>query len=308
MILTVTSNPAVDRVYFLDKFEMGNVYRTKRFTYTAGGKGLNVARVCKVLGCETAAMGFAGGFSGAFIRSEIEKQGIKDLFTDISKETRTCLNISDGNGISGEILEPGPEISETEKNKFIKEFVSCIDDYNIICISGSLPCGLNSDFYIEMIKLAKEKGKKCIADTSGSTLRDILSAKPYMVKPNQDEISALMNKVITSDDDIKEALCWLKGEGVDIPLISLGENGSVALIDGSFLKFLTPSVKVVNAVGSGDSSVAGIAAGMDMGYSVEDAVKLGMAAGTANTQYEQTGMVTKELVDQYYSQIKVKKI
>ena len=132
MILTITSNPAIDRVYFLDEFQLGRVYRAKRFTYTAGGKGLNVARVAHIIGCETSAMGFAGGFSGEFIKSEIEKQGIKNLFTDISGETRTCLNISNDEGISGEILEPGPEISYDEKNKFLNDYISNIDT------SGSL--------------------------------------------------------------------------------------------------------------------------------------------------------------------------
>ncbi len=308
MILTVTSNPAIDRVYFLEEFEMGKVYRTKRFSRTAGGKGLNVARVAHLIGCETAAMGFAGGFSGDFIQNEIKKQGIRNLFTDIAEETRTCLNISDVNGISGEILEPGPEISKEEKNRFLKDYSSYVDDYKIICVSGSLPRGLTSDFYVELIQIARERRKKIIIDTSGNTLEDILSAKPFMVKPNQDEVSVLMNKEITTDDHIKEALCYLFNKGVEIPFITLGKNGSAAMIDGCYYKFSTPSVKVVNAVGSGDSSVAGIAAGLDMGYSVVDAIKLGMAAGTANTQFEQTGMVTKELVDKYYSLIKVKEI
>lgn len=306
MILTVTLNPAIDRVYFLDEFTMGNVYRTQRFTYTAGGKGLNVARVAHLVGCDTAAMGFAGGYSGEFIKSEIEKQGIRNLFTDIAGETRTCLNISDANGISGEILEPGPEITSEEKNRFIKEYYSIVEDYKIICVSGSLPQALNSDFYIELINIAREKGKKIIIDTSGNTLKDILSAKPFMVKPNKEEISALMNKEIDTDCHIKDALRYLSDKGVEVPLISLGKNGSAAMINKKYFRFIPPFVKAVNAVGSGDSSVAGIAAGLDMGYNITDAVKLGMAAGTANTQFEQTGMVTKELVDKFYSLIEVK--
>ena len=308
MILTVTANPAIDRVYFIEDFEFGKVYRANRFACSAGGKGLNVARVAHLIGQETAAMGFVGGYTGSFIQSEIEKQGIKNLFTVIKEENRTCLNISNANGVSGEILEAGPEISADEKNRFIKEYSSNIDDYTIVCVSGSLARGLTSDFYIELINIARDKGKKIIVDTSGKTLVDILSAKPYMVKPNQDEISALMNKEITTDEDIKQALFYLMENGVEIPLLSLGKDGMAALIDGHCYRFLPPCVKVVNAVGSGDSAVAGIASGIDMGYLVEDAIKLGMATGAANTQFEQTGIVTKELVDEYFAQIKVREM
>lgn len=308
MILTVTLNPAIDRVYFLEEFEIGKVYRAERFTRTAGGKGLNVARVAHLIGCETAAMGFTGGYTGDFIKSEIEKQGIKNLFTDIQEETRTCLNISDKNGFSGEVLESGPTVSEDEKNRFLEDFSSYIDDYKIICVSGSLPKGLKSDFYVELIRIAGKRNKKIIMDTSGKTLEDILCCNPYMVKPNQDEISALMNKDVVTEVQIKEALCYLKEKGVEIPLISLGKNGAAAMIDGEYYRFLPPSLKVVNSVGSGDSTVAGIAAGLDMGYNIIDAIKLGMAAGAANTQFEQTGMVTKELAEKYFSQIIAEKI
>ncbi len=308
MILTVTANPTIDRVYFIEDFEIGKVHRAKGVSQSAGGKGINVARVAAIIGRETAAMGFVGGYTGDFIKAEVEKQGIKNLFTDIEGESRTCVNISDKSGKSGEILEAGPCISEEEKNRFIKEYSANIESFDVICVSGSLPRGLTSDFYTELICIAKEKGKRIITDTSGKTLEEILSAKPYMVKPNKDEISTLMNREIKTDDDIKETLSFLLEKGIEVPFISLGKEGAAAMIKGCCYKFATPDVKVVNAVGSGDSAVAGIAAGIDMGYDIENAIKLAMACGTANTQFEQTGVVTKELVDKFFCQIDVKMI
>ncbi len=308
MILTVTANPTIDRVYFIDDFKIGRVHRVNQISRSAGGKGINVARVAGLMGIKTAAMGFVGGYTGDFIQAEIEKQGIKNLFTHIVGETRTCVNISNKNGVSGEILEEGPVILEEERNQFIKEYSSCVKDYDIICVSGSLPKGLTSYFYKELIQIARENGKKIIVDTSGNVLEEILSARPYMVKPNQDELSILMNKEIKTDDHIKEALFYLFEKGVEVPFISMGKDGAAALIDGCFLRFFSPDVKVVNAVGSGDSTVAGVASGLDMGYDLEKAIKLGMASGTANTQFEQTGIVTKELVEKFYSRVTVKKI
>lgn len=308
MILTVTANPTIDRVYVMEDFAIGKVHRAKTVSRSAGGKGINVARVAHILGRKTAAMGFVGGYTGDFIRSEVEKLGIKNLFTPIVGETRTCVNISDASGASGEILEEGPEVSKEETTNFIRAFSSHVSEYDIICVSGSLPKGLTGNFYTELVRIAKEKNKRIIVDTSGNTLEEILPAKPYMVKPNQDEISALMNKEIVTADHIKEALSFLLVKGVEVPLISLGKRGAAAMIEGCCYIFTPPEVKVVNAVGSGDSSVAGVAAGLDMGCDIQDAIKLGMAAGTANTQFEQTGIVTKELVEQYFSQIIVKQI
>ena len=308
MILTVTANPTIDRVYIIEDFEIGKVHRAGKVSRSAGGKGINVARVCHILGRETAAMGFVGGYTGEFIKSEVEKQGIKNLFTEISGETRTCVNVSDKSGKSGEILEAGPEVTEAEKEKFIAEFTENIKDYDIICVSGSMPRGLDCGFYKELVRIAKKQDKKIIVDTSGKALEEIINEKPYMVKPNNDELSALMNREIKTDADIKDALFFLWEKGIEVPFISLGKDGAAALVDGVCYKFSTPRVEVVNAVGSGDSAVAGVCAGLDMGYGVIDAIKLGMASGTANTQFEQTGIVTKELVDEYFEKIEVRVI
>ena len=120
MILTVTANPAIDIVYFVDEFKMGEVHRPFKMTCSAGGKGINVSRVASIMGESVTAMGFVGGNNGAFIQSEMEKLGIKNMFTEIKGETRKCVNISDASGKSGEILESGPEISKDEEERFLK--------------------------------------------------------------------------------------------------------------------------------------------------------------------------------------------
>ena len=230
MILTVTANPAIDRVYFVKDFVMGEVHRPIKMTYSAGGKGLNVARVAKTLGSDVAAMGFVGGYNGDFIKSEVERLGIKNKFTQICGETRTCVNISDESGKSGEILENGPTVSEVEEEKFLKDFIENIKNFNIITVSGSLPKGLSSSFYCRLINLANENNKRIIVDTSGKTFDDVIDAKPFMVKPNKSELSAYLGKTIENIEDIKNALINLNNKGIQIPLISLGKEGAMAYI------------------------------------------------------------------------------
>lgn len=308
MILTVSANPAIDRVYFVERFQMGAVYRPLKMTCTAGGKGLNVARVARILGAEVTAMGFAGGYNGEFIKAEVEKLGIADRFTPIAGETRICINIADSSGRSGEILEPGPAIEAAEAAQFLEEFQKTLSRCDVICASGSLPKGLDSGFYCELVRLARASGRKMIVDTSGSALEDVIKAKPYMVKPNRDELAKLLGSEIVSLSDVPDALRALHAQGITIPLVTLGSGGAMAYIDGQFYHYTTPDIPVKNTVGSGDSTIAGIAVGLQRGLTVRDAVRLGMAAGTANTQFDQTGMVSPELVEFYYKQIDVKEI
>lgn len=305
MILTITPNPTIDRVYFVDEFKMGEIHRPEKVVCSAGGKGLNVARVSHILNEEVLAMGFAGGFNGEYIKAEIEKLGIRTAFTPISGETRICVNISDSQGKSGEILEKGPQITQTEKEVFFSEFSKRLSEYDVICISGSLPRGLDESFYAKVIRLCKEAGKRVIADASERVLGKIIDEKPFMIKPNRYELSVLMGKEISSQDDVKEALLFMKNRGIEIPLITLGKDGAMAYIGEKFYKFSSPCVMVKNAVGSGDSSVAGIAVGLSRGMDAIDAIHLGMASGTANTQFEETGFVSRELVEKYYREVTV---
>ena len=305
MILTITANPAIDKVYLVDEFVMGNVYRPKNLTATAGGKGLNVSRVASILNEEVTAMGFLGGSNGNFIKKEITKLGINANFTDVSGETRTCINITDNLGRSGELLEEGPTVTDTEKNNFFSQLTANVNACKIVCASGSLPKGLDGDFYCEIIDLCNNKNVPIIIDTSGATLRKIINKRPFMVKPNCDEAKQLTGKYPNSTTDIKEFLRFLKEKGVTIPFVSLGKNGSAVMIDNKFYQFKVPTVTVINSVGSGDSTVAGIAVGISRNLPIIDAIRLGMATGVANTQFQQTGFVTTNLAPNFYKQIEV---
>ncbi len=308
MILTVTLNPTVDKVYFVDEFKMGEVHRVSKVAISAGGKGLNVARVAKELGEEVTSMGFVGGAAGQFVKSETKKLGIIADYTQIIGETRTNVNISNRAGISGELLESGPEVSAAEQKKFIEQYKEKIKDSNIVCISGSLPRGVLPEFYCELVRIAKSQNKCVIVDTSGDTVKEVIKEKPFMIKPNSDEIENLLGYAPKDNNDIKNALLFLKNEGISLPLVTLGKDGAAALIEDKFYRFSPPDVSVKNAVGSGDSTVAGIAVGLARGYALIDAVRLGVASGTANTQFEQTGVISKSLAEEYFEKIQAVEI
>lgn len=309
MILTITPNPAVDRVYFVDNLRIGEVNRPADTSFTAGGKGLNVARVANIIGSSVAASGFLGGYNGEFIRSEIKKLGIADAFLSIDKDTRICINITDrSTGESTELLEPGPKLEIAEYERFYEHLKKLAPLYDVVTISGSTPAGAPEDFYSKCVRIINEAEKTAIADTSGKSFTAALKEKPFMVKPNQYELASYLGQEITNDKQCADALMSLAEAGVTLPAVSLGKDGCMALCDGRLLRFYSPKVSVVNTVGSGDSFIAGTAAGLDRGMSQKDALKLAMACGTANTQFMATGTVTRDLVESYYKQIEVKEL
>jgi len=308
MILSVTMNPSQDKVYIVNDFSIQKVHRTNQYKATAGGKGLNVARVVKALDKDIIATGLLGGLSGTFIENKLKTQNINNKFVKISGETRTCINITDQkNNTTTEILEAGPKIKESEITRFITVYKKLIKKTDIITLSGSLPRGLDDSFYFKLIELAKNMDIKVILDTSGQYLKEGIKGKPFMVKPNEDEINELFGQKNKKVSDYINVLDKLKDLGIKLPVITLGKKGAVVMIDEKYYHLKLPKVETVNTVGSGDAFVAGCAVGLQK-YNLIDIIKLGLASGTANTLFVKTGKVTKEKVNKYLDKIEVDQI
>jgi len=145
-------------------------------------------------------------------------------------------------------------------------------------------------------------------DTSGNYLKEGVKEKPFFIKPNKDELQALVNEELKDMKDYISALMYLKGMGIELPIISLGSQGCISILDGEVCRFYSPPIKVLNTVGSGDAFVAGCAVALSRGMEKGDMIRMGMACGMANTQFFKTGMVSMELVDQFLKVIEVEKI
>ena len=195
MILTITLNPAVDISYKLDYFSLDTVNRVEDVSKTAGGKGLNVARVLHQLGEDVAASGFLGGSLGDFIRTQLVAIGIQDFFVPIDGETRNCIAIIH-DGKQTEILESGPVISASEAALFLEKFTEYAPKVKIVTISGSLPKGLPSDFYLKLVEISNKYDTLVLLDSNGALLTSIVASehKPYLIKPNEEELADLLGQ------------------------------------------------------------------------------------------------------------------
>jgi tagatose 6-phosphate kinase len=289
MILTVTLNVAVDKLYLVDRFETGRVARVTTCNATAGGKGLNVSRIISILGEEVVATGFIGGHSGRFVEDLLRKDGIRNEFIPVEGESRTCINIIDAAGKNTELLEPGPTVAEEDQNRFVEQFSRFLPRCTVVTISGSLPVGCSPEFYARLIALVKAAGKKVILDTSGEALKRGLQAKPTLVKPNKDEAGALLGTDVTDVRQAADAARRLHDSGISCAVVSLGGAGAVMACDQGTFQGTPPDVKTVNTVGCGDSMIGAFAVAMMRGYSMEKALQLALEVSSANAMCRQTG-------------------
>lgn len=308
MILTVTLNPSVDIHYHIDHFSLDTVNRTRTVSKTAGGKGLNVTRVLRQLEEEVAATGFLGGYLGRFIRNEMRELSVSDFFVEITGETRNCIAIiHEGN--QTEILELGPEIDKDEAHLLLDNFPSYISNVDLIVMSGSLPKGLTHEFYEQLLKVVCFHDIPVLLDTKGELLNDILqsSNKPFLIKPNLEELAELIGKTI-EEDQIIPAIKSPVFDGIPWIVVTLGQDGAIIRNYNNIYHAKIPKVKAVNAVGSGDSVIAGFAAGLRRQLNGEDLIKFGLTMGVLNAIEEKTGYIDREKIPWCLGKIQVEKI
>ncbi len=309
MILTVTLNTAVDKLYVLPEIQVGEVQRVQEVNNTAGGKGLNVSRVAALAGQDVIAMGFVGGHNGDFFTSLITEKEIECAFTKVHEETRCCINVRDEkNGTGTEFLEPGKPVTESEIEQFLVDYKAKLPMADVVVLAGSMPKGVPTDFYAELVTLAKQAGKKVILDTSGEALVKSLSAKPTMIKPNEDEIKQICKVDINSQEELIETAKILQKTGIEIVAISLGGDGVLVVTDSGVYQGKIPPIKVVNTTGCGDSMVAGFAVGMATGKSIEETIGFAVCTGSANALTKKTGSFEQEVLEDLLTKVTVAKL
>lgn len=309
MILTITLNPAVDISYRLDRLEIDAVNRVDDVSKTAGGKGLNVARILRQLDENVASSGFLGGSLGAFISSEISSIGVHDFFVPIAGETRNCIAIIHEDKQT-EVLESGPVIDEQEAEAFLRAFANFIEEVKMVTISGSLPKGLRDNFYVKLLDIAASKGIPVLLDVNGALLLATLdhSVKPFFIKPNEQEFAELLGVKLVDEQQIITAVQSDRFNDIPFIVVTLGKNGAIVKHKEIVYRVKAPTIEAVNAVGSGDAVVAGFASGLSQGLEHEALVKYGLAMGVLNAQEEKTGYINPKLLDETIVKMTVEKL
>lgn len=305
MILVLNLNASVDKRYMLDEFVPGTVMRAPSVSNTAGGKGIHVARVASLLGEETLTTGFLGGKTGEFIEERLRRVGLAGDFVKVAGATRSCLAFLTRDGGQTEVLEPGPEISREELAAFREKYTALLARADVVAASGSLPCGVPTGFYAVLVEKARVAGVPFLLDTSGKPLAEGIDARPDFIKPNQEELAALLGHPVETAEDALQAARTLSRRGVRLVCVSLGAAGSIACHEGRCYRVRVPKITCKNPVGSGDSFVAGAATALARGEDTQSILRLAAACGTANALEAESGFLRPDAVRALLPQIEI---
>lgn len=299
MIYTVTLNPSIDYVVHLDSFVDGITNRTTGEEYYFGGKGINVSNVLAELDLDSTALGFVAGFTGEAIEQGVRNVRITTDFIHL-REGISRINVKIKAGEETEINGQGPRIDDAALAQLM-ERIDSITDGDTIIISGSVPNTMPDDIYERMLERLQGRDVRIVVDATKKLLVNALKYRPFLIKPNRQEISEIFGVEVKTEADTERYARELQKLGAQNVLVSLGGEGAM-LIDADGVKHKEGTLpgKVVNTVGSGDSMVAGFVAGWELKQDYGYALKLGSACGNATAFLP--GLATREKIDELLQQ------
>lgn len=301
MIYTVTCNPSLDYVVSVQGFQTGCTNRTQSEKLFAGGKGINVSLVLKNMGIESTALGFVAGFTGEEIVRRLEKIGVKNDFIWLEEgfsRINVKLKAMDDTEINGQ----GPQIDE-EKTELLLRHLDGVGRGDVLFLSGSIPASMPDDTYERIMRRLDGTGAAVVVDATKALLMNVLKYRPFLIKPNHQELGEIFGVRLESREDVIPYGKKLQEAGAQNVLISLAGEGAVLIAaDGELYSALAPEGKLINAVGVGDSMVAGFMAGWLSSGDYKYAFDMGLAAGSASAFSEE--LATGEEIAAVYSQMK----
>lgn len=280
MIYTVTFNPSLDYVVSLDGFALGRTNRTVEERLFPGGKGINVSLVLRELGLESTALGFTAGFVGQEIERRLEELGLRCDFIPLSSGcSRINVKLKDFNGT--EINGMGPEIGTKEWER-LSGRLEALGQGDVLVLAGSIPRSLPPTVYGDILGRLSGRGVLTAVDADGSLLTEALAHQPFLVKPNHHELGGIFGVEIRSREEALSYARRLQTMGAKNVLVSMaGEGAVLADQNGESHQLPAPEGRLVNAVGAGDSMVAGFLAGWLKTGDFGCALRMGLSAGSA---------------------------
>ena len=261
-ILTLTLNPALDLTVELSVLTAGQVNRSDEMHTHAAGKGVNVAQVLADLGHQLTVSGFLGEDNLQAFETLFAKRGFVDAFIRVPGETRSNIKIAERDGRITDINGPGPMVDAAAQQALFDLLVQIAPGHDAVVVAGSLPRGVTAQWLRELIERLNQLGLKVALDTSGEALRAALQARPWLIKPNTEELADALGCEVVSRAAEVQAAAQLHAQGIEHVVISHGADGVNWFSVGSALHASPPKVSVASTVGAGDSLLAGMLHGL----------------------------------------------
>ena len=308
MILTLTINPAVDRIVSVDKLVFEDRAYILNQTETAGGRGVNASVVVHRFGGKTLALLTSGGTAGERMEKSLAGMGFPFEVVRVRPESRTNLTISDKQGLTVKLNEVGQPLGEPELNQIRKLVEARLAKARWLMICGSIQPGVPPGFYCEIVEMAQARGVKTLLDADGDALSHAVEAKPTVITPNQAEAERLLGRALLTRLQFLEAVNRLQAMGPEHVILSLGSRGAIGSGPDGVFEALPPRVDALCPIGAGDSLAAAFVWAMDKKKAFYEALRWSVAAGTASAALPGIAFPTMEQTRAIYKQVDVRPV
>ncbi len=294
MIVTVTLNPSIDRTLGVAELVRGEVIRADSTMEDPGGKGVNVTRFLTARGSESVAVLPVGGSIGRGLVALLDDAEIPYRAISISGTTRENVTVAEPDGTTTKLNEPGPNLSEAEIDQLVAGVAELVTEGGWVVVAGSLPPGMDTAILDRLAEVARSAGARFALDASGAALADGLSAKPDLIKPNDEELGEILGRELHTFEEVLEGCNEARARGASAVICSLGSKGAVLVDENGQWQVKGQRVPVLSTVGAGDSLLAGFLHGGGTG---PEALAVGIAWATAAVQTPGTGVPHAGLID-----------
>lgn len=282
MVNTLTLNPAIDKILYLDKVEKGITNRVQRHALTVGGKGTHVSVNLSLMGIANNAFGLARGDAGRFIMRILEDQGVTTRFIFREEDdSRTNYILAENDNTCTTIAEKGPALTEKDLDDIILKLKHHVGFGDSLVLSGDASNCPDPFIYNRIAQELSDKKLKIYLDTSGESLKKGLESSPFLIKPNQDELEALCGFPVESDGEVLRGIASLDRFGIEVVAVSLGRRGAIVRFGREYFKATPAAVQARNTAGCGDSFLAGLIYGYERGMSHAGMLRYATAVSAA---------------------------
>lgn len=308
-ILTITPNPALDLTGHLAQLQVGQVNLVHSGQLHPAGKGINVARVLKDLGAEVLVSGFLGQDNQAPFHELFQATGLQDHFLSVAGATRINVKMVEESGRVTDLNFPGVTVDEASLLTFEQDLQALLPQVEYVVVAGSLPRGVTPGRLSQWLASLASQGKRVIFDSSGAAMEAGLTAKPFLIKPNEHELADWAGKPLNSQVELMAAAESLQAS-YDIPnvVVSMGADGVLWLAGEQWWRGQPPRMNVVSTVGAGDSMVAGLTWGLSQEWSIEETLRLACAVSALAVTQIGVGISDQQQLTTLMASIDVQKI
>lgn len=308
-ILTLTVNPAVDRIVTVDRLVFDDRSYIDSTTEAAGGRGINAARVLTSFGADVIAITTSGREVGRTFEEQLQHDTFRKEIVRIRSNIRINHTISDRQGLSVKLNELGPKLTKLEQERIAKAVENLLPNASWLMLCGSLPPDVDDHLYTKLIQLAEKDKVETFLDTDGDPLLYGLEAGPTIVKPNQSEAERLLNTALITRSQLIDAVQRIKALGAKSVVLSLGARGVIAATSTEgVLEVVPPPVQALCPIGAGDAMSAAIVWALHRGESFGEALRWGVAAGTASSKLPGITLANLEQTKEIYPHTQITRI